>query len=389
MPIEVRPLGVKCNISCHYCYQSNLREAGVGSSEYDLDKIRDTLIEKNLPFTIFGGEPLLIPKKDLDKLFSLGFERFGSNAIQTNGALIDDDHIGLFKKYRVSVGISVDGPGECNRARWAGSDKRTAQITERTAAAIERLLQAGISPGIITTLHRDNASSEMLPQLLDWFIGLDRMGVTSARIHVLEVDSAPVGRDLALSTEENIKALLALDSLERDSLVKLKFDLFTEIEALLNLADNKVSCIWRACDPYTTPAVQGVEGHGQSSNCGRTNKIGVDFAKASNRGFERYIALYYTPFAFGGCNGCRFFLICKGQCPGTGIDGDWRNRSDQCETWLGVFEHVERRMLANNATPLSLSPQRALMETIQLQAWASGSNPTLAQIAKTTRESTI
>jgi len=34
------------------------------------------------------------------------------------------------------------------------------------------------------------------------------------------------------------------------------------------------------------------------------------------------VALAATPHAHGGCRDCRFFLMCKGQCPGTAIDGD-------------------------------------------------------------------
>ena len=62
--------------------------------------------------------------------------------------------------------------------------------------------------------------------------------------------------------------------------------------------DQSTTCVWNACDPYTTRAVQGIEGHGQRSNCGRTNKDGIDFVKADREGFERYLALYPRP-------GCR------------------------------------------------------------------------------------
>ena len=71
-------------------------------------------------FTIFGGEPLLVPEHVLEELWAFGLERFGTNGIQTNGTLINDRHIALFKKYKVYVGISVDGPDDLNDVRWAG-----------------------------------------------------------------------------------------------------------------------------------------------------------------------------------------------------------------------------------------------------------------------------
>src|SRR5204862_2704932 len=137
-------------------------------------------------------------------------------------------------------------------------------------------------------------------------------------------------------------------------------------------------CVWYACDPYTTRAVRGVEGRGQRSNCGRTNKDGIDFVKSPSEGFERYIALYHTPQEHGGCHGCRFFLMCKGQCPGTSIDGDWRNRTEHCAVWKSLYEHCEKQMLDQGHKPLSLSPLRARVEKMLLACWASGRNMTIA-----------
>jgi uncharacterized protein len=83
---------------------------------------------------------------------------------------------------------------------------------------------------------------------------------------------------------------------------------------MLEGRDGSVGCTWRACDSYTTEAVQGVEGNGQSSNCGRTNKEGVDFIKANTAGYERYTAaLYRTLQSENGCQGCRLVkasLLC-------------------------------------------------------------------------------
>ncbi len=151
---------------------------------------------------------------------------------------------------------------------------------------------------------------------------------------------------------------------------------------LLRGQDDSVTCIWGACDPYTTRAVRGVEGNGQRSNCGRTYKEGIEFAKADRAGFERYLALYNTPHAHGGCRDCRFFLMCKGECPGTAIDGDWRNRTADCAVWLGLFEHLEAEMVHSGETPVSLSPGRAMLEATMLGEWARGENHTIASVLR-------
>ena len=131
--------------------------------------------------------------------------------------------------------------------------------------------------------------------------------------------------------------------------------------------------------------MRGVEGNGQRSNCGRTNKDGVDFAKAADEGFERYLALYHTPQEEGGCRGCRFFLFCKGQCPGAALDNDWRNRSEHCPVWMEYYERAERELVAAGREPLSLSPLRGPLERFFLAAWEAGHNTSLAHALETLR----
>jgi uncharacterized protein len=378
MGVELRPLGVNCNIGCQYCYQHPQRDAGNLTRTYDVEAMKAAILKEGGPFIVFGGEPLLMAEDDLEALWDWGMERFGQNGIQTNGTLINDNHIRMFKRYRVSVGISVDGPNELNDVRWAGNLEKTRQMTAKTHRAIKRLCQEGMPPSLIVTLHRNNAASDKLLIMHDWFRSLDEEGITSIRLHVLEVEAPSIRQKYALSTQENLAALLSFADLEQ-KLAHLRFDIFDDMEKLLMAKDNYATCVWRACDPYTTSAVHGVEGNGQSSNCGRTNKDGIDFTKADMPGYERYIALYHTPQEYGGCQGCRFFLMCKGQCPGTAIDGDWRNKTEHCDLWKKLYRSIEERLLDKGYFPLSVQPERTSLERAMLNAWASGSNPTLQQ----------
>jgi uncharacterized protein len=373
MSVELRPLGVRCNIQCQYCYQNPQRDAGNVLRAYDLDRMKTAIEQEGTDFVLFGGEPLMVPEPDLEALWAWGFQKFGKNGIQTNGTLITDNHIRMFKQYGVQVGISVDGPGELNDVRWVGSLAATREATARTHAAIERLCRERIPPSLIVTLHRVNATRDRLPRMHDWLRGVQALGVTSARLHVLEVESHEIRRKYALTPEENLEALLSFAQLEQN-LSTLRFDVFHDMRRLLEGQDNQTTCVWNACDPYTTRAVRGVEGTGQRSNCGRTNKDGIDFSKAASEGFERYLALYHTPQEHGGCRSCRFFLMCKGQCPGTAIDGDWRNRTELCEVWMRLYEHLEAEMLQAGEMPLSLDPLRPQVEATMLEGWGRGVN---------------
>src|SRR5207248_5060718 len=137
-------------------------------------------------------------------LWDWGFKRTGRNTIQTNGVLIDDEHIALFKRYQVGVGLSMDGPGELNDARWDHTLERTRRSTARSEQAIEKLVANGIVPSLIVTLHRMNGTAERLEKLIDWFCYLESLGIRRIGLHLLEVESEEAREKYALSTEETI-----------------------------------------------------------------------------------------------------------------------------------------------------------------------------------------
>jgi uncharacterized protein len=380
MSVEVRPLGVECNLACQYCYQNPQRDLGERPKPYDLERMLAAIAAEGRPFALFGGEPLLVPLPDLERLWAFGRERYGHNGIQTNGALIEAAHVEAFLRHDVRVGLSIDGPGELNDARWAGSLERTRERTAASIAALHRLCAAGVPTSLIVTLHRANAGPDRLPRLLAWVRELDGLGLRGLRLHLLEVDDPAVRGRYALTVEENLAALAGFAALAPE--LRLDLDLFDEMRALLLGDDERAACVWRACDPYTTEAVRGVEGRGERSNCGRTNKEGVEFGKADVAAQVRSLILLQTPRAHGGCRGCRFFLACKGQCPGTAIGGDWRNRSEHCEVYLGLFERIERELIAAGEVPLSVSPRRAELERRLADEWARGQSPTLARLRR-------
>jgi uncharacterized protein len=383
--VELRPLGVRCNIQCQYCYQNPQRDAGNFPEGYDIGRMKAAITTEGGPFAMFGGEPLLVPERDLEELWSWGLASFGHNAIQTNGTLINDEHVRMFRQYRVGVGISLDGPGELNDARWHGTLEKTREATAKAEEVIRRLCREGIAPSLIVTLHQGNASPERLPRLYAWMVELEAMGIPSVRLHLLESESGVIRARYGLSTQQNIAALVGFLELQK-SLRRMTFDLFSDMRRMLAGDDNGTACIWNACDPYTTHAVRGVEGQGQRSNCGRTNKDGIDFGKAGAPGYERYMALYQTPQEAGGCAGCRFFLMCKGQCPGTAIDGDWRNRTEHCEVWKALYARLESDLVNEGKRPLSLSPRRETIERELFEGWSRGRMTLMTQVNATTAQ---
>lgn len=380
MGIEVRPVGVKCNIGCQYCYQNVLRDAGWESgSRTDVEAIKQAIAARDESFHLFGGEPLLMNVEELEDLLRWGFERYGENSIQTNGVLVDDRHVALFRQYRVRVGISIDGPGPLNDARWAGSLERTRAATAASLRAIEVLCSVYEPPSLMVQLTRCNATGSRLEELCDWLAAVHRMGVSIARIHILEIDDDLVRRRFGLSTEENIAAFERIMEL-RQTLPGLKLDSNSDKREMLMMEDDETACVWRACDPHYTEAVMGLGAQGEAHKCGLTDKEGVNFERTDSQNYLRYIALAHTPQQFGGCQGCRFFIACKGQCPGTGIDGDWRNRTENCEVFKELFKLAEHELVAEGRRPISLHPDRRRVEEALIAGWWEGRNLELSAI---------
>lgn len=382
MSIELLALGQTCNLGCSYCYEQPMRDAGnaqIGGFDFDraivaleAEGVGQTVAGKpgqKTGFTLFGGEPLLMRRSDLEKVCAYAAAKGVPLSVQTNGALITAWHVALFQKFYVSVGISVDGPDELNDTRWVESEAATRAATERTHGAIADLCAIGRPPSLIVTLTTVNASPDRLPRLIGWIKALIAQGVRHWNFHTLETDNA--SESIQLRTEHAVAAAVALMDLARS--YKLAFSPWDDMKrALVGDDAEGVNCIWHACDPLTTNAVRGVDGQGGRKNCGRVAKDGVPARKADQPGHERQLALYLTPYEYGGCGGCRFFYACKGECPGTAISGDWRARTAHCATLLGTFPILEQQLAQEGKVPISLSLDRPRVEANLIEAWKKG-----------------
>ncbi len=373
MTVEVHPVDMHCRRSCLYCHEGPVRRASRNArpARVDHEAIRRAVLAEASPdgFSLHGGEPLLADLADLEALFAFGFEQYGHNGVQTDGAVITDAHMDLFRRYRVCVGFSIDGPGELNDARAAGTLAETRAASARSEAALRRCLAEGIGCSLIVTLHRVNAAPDRLPRLLGWLRELDTLGLRDARLHALELDGA--ARRIALDVPEAVAAFVAVHGLERE-LRGLRFEVFKDIEALLRGEDDRVTCVWGACDPWVTAAVRGIAADGGRTICPRVHKDGLQRLPALPGPLVRQIVLTETAQEENGCRGCRFFTVCKGQCPGTAIGGNWRNRSTDCALWRGLLEHVESELEARGVVPVSKRPDRELILARMARAWAAG-----------------
>lgn len=122
LTILIKPVSSQCNINCSYCFYKDI----VKTNEFKTGKMKlDTvtnLIEKVfgycddktiIEFCFQGGEPLLAGL-DFYNIFIKKVKKQNKRnqvcfTIQTNGLLINEDWIKLFKENDFLIGVSLDG----------------------------------------------------------------------------------------------------------------------------------------------------------------------------------------------------------------------------------------------------------------------------------------
>jgi len=317
MTVEIKPLGLKCNLNCSYCYQREERKAEVLKP---LSFEAMVKAAKGCKFSFFGGEALLNPKDVLEYFF-----KAGANSIQTNGILVDADHIRMFKEYNVGIGVSVDGFGEMNAPRC------NAALTQKTLDNIKIMRDEGLRVSIITIVHKMNAN-EKFKEFGLWLLNL---GIPNVNLHFMQRGPA----NIALSPSAQIRFFLSLaEWLEENK--GMRWNPFLDIRAKLEGKD--ALCFLNACDPLVNTSVESIERDGSVTGCGRLG----GWMKCDIKGNERQVSLAQTPQENGGCKGCRFLPYCTGGCPGEAED--WRMRSLHCSTLKALFRFYENILLDSN-----------------------------------------
>src|SRR3989442_1296022 len=145
----IKPASAVCNLDCSYCFYLD-READPYKAlparrmDYDtLERLVSGYLFYSYPVSAFafqGGEPTLAGLPFFEKLVKLQQEhgRGGqmiSNAMQTNGVLLDQSWCDFFKSYSWLLGVSNDGPEEVNdlyryNKEGRGTWKRVMQSVE-------------------------------------------------------------------------------------------------------------------------------------------------------------------------------------------------------------------------------------------------------------------
>jgi len=174
----------RCNLNCSYCYMYNkgdtsyLRRPRFMTNEIAtaaLEQIASYAARHNLPeitLALHGGEPLLIGRSWVQG-FLEGIRRIEANSgtqfivgVQTNGMLLDAEWIELLNAYRVTIGISCDGPEAWNDLLRVGLDGSGSY--KKVRSAMELLAATPDTRwGVLTVVNPAAKGSAVLQHLID------------------------------------------------------------------------------------------------------------------------------------------------------------------------------------------------------------------------------
>lgn len=158
-----------CNLNCTYCYDKKNRKEKKNINEefeHQIDKIKEYLDKiyylknKSCTFIFHGGEPLILKPEVYEKLIEKIDRKNIRLSMQTNGTLINNEYIKLFKKYNISIGISLDGCNEeQNYCRIYRNGKNS---FNKVMSNIELLKKNNIHFGIIMTITKRHIGKEKM-----------------------------------------------------------------------------------------------------------------------------------------------------------------------------------------------------------------------------------
>lgn len=121
--ILAKPTGPICNLDCDYCFYlekesllptSQAFKMTLADLEIFIQRYIESQPEHIVHFTWQGGEPTLLGIPYFEEVIRLQAKHSAgkqvTNAIQTNGILLDDNWGKFLRKHGFLVGISIDGP---------------------------------------------------------------------------------------------------------------------------------------------------------------------------------------------------------------------------------------------------------------------------------------
>ncbi len=321
----IKPASALCNLDCAYCFYLD-RETDPYAAlterkmpEATLERLVDTYLFYSYPNSVFafqGGEPTLCGLPFFEKLVQLQKQhgRDGqnvSNALQTNGILIDDDWAQLFHEYNWLIGLSLDGPQEIHdHYRF---DKGGRGTWKQVMRALEIFQKNKVEFNILCVLSQVNVDKPK--QLHEFFKGLGVDNVQYIPLSEFYPDGRPM--PFTITPEQYGRFLCEMFDLWWDDRRKFRIRFFDNLaEALAGMKPGSCT-MHETCDSYVV-----VEYNGDVYPCDffveerwKLGNIMVDSWPEIARKKRRLQFASNKTLPRPECQNCEWLSICRQGCP--------------------------------------------------------------------------
>jgi uncharacterized protein len=345
----IKPASAVCNLDCEYCFYLD-REAdpykALPARRMTLDTLErlvDTYLFYSYPASTFafqGGEPTLAGLEFYHKLveFEQRYGRDGqqvSNALQTNGILLDRDWCELFRSYHWLVGISLDGPEEANdRYRFNKEGRGT---WKRVVEKVGLLASEGVEFNVLCVLSQANVDRPK--EIYRFFRSL---GVENLQfIPLAEFDGLGNPLPFTIAPVQYGRFLCEVFDLWWPERRRVRVRFFDNIaEALAGQKPGNCT-MHETCDSYVV-----VEYNGDVYPCDffvdsgwKLGNITLDSWAEIARRTRRYSFASKKALPHAECQVCEYQSICHGGCPKLrhGRHGSFEDLDYFCQAYKMIF----------------------------------------------------
>ncbi len=369
----IKPAGPDCNIACGYCFYSGKTSLfGEGKhrmSDEVLDKLVGSYVGLRFGASSFawqGGEPTLMGLDFYKKVVEVQ-QKYGAdgqvvtNALQTNGILLDEKWCRFLAEYKFLVGISCDGPKEYHDYyRQTRSGEGT---FDKVMAGIENCRRHKVEFNVLVLVN--NMNVEAADELFDFF----REHKVKYLQFVQCVESRFIGAtgqiaQFSITPEQYGEFLCRMfDRWAEYGPERISIRTFDSILSYLMVGEHSICTFRPQCNDYIV-----VEHNGDAFCCdffvedrwrlGNILETPIEKLAADKK--KRQFARLKTSIS-NKCLVCRHLDVCRGGCLKDRIvtDGDYKAPSYFCAGYKRFFDYALPRF-TQIAAKLSQTSHRAV-----------------------------
>lgn len=335
-----------CNLRCSYCSLGEKSEPAA-LSEDAMERALGWFCgyarergERKLSVILHGGEPMLIPAERYDRVLERTVGRHGDMEIafkiQTNGTVLSDAYLALFRKYAFRIGVSLDGLRHIHDGQRR--DASGGATYDRVAANIRRLLAERLPVSALMVLTRPSLGAgygylELMAQL----------GVPIKINPLLETGEALVHRELCLEAGDYGNYLIGLHRYVLEKEAEVHISPLEELQQAVIHRTSPAGCTFRAS---CSRSFLCIDQEGRLYPCGRfadqrrfpLGDIWGGMTEDGKRTLEGLVARREKNLPEK-CRTCRDLGMCRAGCSAT-ADGSLGDPCAMCSDYRMLFDYL-------------------------------------------------